>query len=159
MKPTNRPNLIFFLFVFFFFSSFSLTRKSDRLKVENGNTLTVIIKNIRNKDGRLQVDLYKNQEEFEVRASDDKRRAYVYKSSVSNGRIVHVYKNVPDGVYGLALFDDENKNGKIDYGWIMPKEGFGFGDYYHTKWSSPHFNDFKFSLKEDKTVVMVVRYL
>ena len=52
-----------------------------------------------------------------------------------------------------------HKNGKIDYGWIMPKEGFGFGDYYHTKWSSPHFNDFKFSLKEDKTVVMVVRYL
>ncbi len=159
MNFNCRTSLFFFFLLFFVFSSFKVLKKNDELKNESGNTLTVIIKNIRNKEGRLQVDLYKNQEEFEARSSDEKRRAYVYKSSVSNGRIIHVYKNVPDGVYGIALFDDENKNGKIDYGWIMPKEGFGFGDYYHTKWSSPNFNDFKFSLKEDKTLVIVVRYL
>ena len=82
-----------------------------------------------------------------------------YKKDAVNGSITYEYKNVTGDVYGVACFDDENNNGKIDYGWFLPSEGFGFGDYWHTKWSSPHFNDFKFTLKSDKTVTMKVKYL
>ena len=159
MKINRVPNTIYFLCAFFFFSSFNATKTNFALKSEKGNTITVMITNIRNKKGRLQLDLYKNQEEYEARMSDDKRRAYVYKSTVSNGIIKYTYTNVPDGVYGIALFDDENNNGEIDYGWLLPKEGFAFGDYYHMKLSTPRFNNFKFTLKENKTVTMIVRYL
>lgn len=120
-------------------------------------TIKVIIKNLRNKDGRIQLDLYKNAQEYENRKGE--YRAYVSKTDVKDGWVVYYFKNIPVGEYGLALFDDENSNGKIDYGWLMPKEGFGFGDYYHTKWSTPKFSDFKFQLTGDKTVTMKVRYL
>jgi len=159
MKTNYLLNSLYFICAFFIFTSFTATKTDISFEADKGNTLTVIIKNIRNKKGRLQLDLYKNQEEYEARKTDNKRRAYVYKSSVSNGQIKYIYTNVPDGIYGIALFDDENKNGEIDYGWFLPNEGFAFGDYYHTKWSTPHFNHFKFNLKENKTVTMVVRYL
>jgi uncharacterized protein (DUF2141 family) len=57
------------------------------------------------------------------------------------------------------VLDDENRNTIMYYGWIMPKEGFGFWDYFHRGWKTPHFDDFKFYLKSDKQVLIVVRYL
>lgn len=126
---------------------------------QKGYTITVVIKNLRNKKGRVQLDLYKNQTEYDARMSNKKRRAYVYKTDSKGGSVTYKYKNVPGGVYGLALLDDENKNGEMDYGWFLPSEGYGFGDYWHTKWTAPTFDDFKFTLKSNKTVIMKVKYL
>lgn len=47
----------------------------------------------------------------------------------------------------------------MDYGWVYPKEGFGFSNYYHTGWSKPTFYEFNFNLKADKSVGMKVRYM
>lgn len=136
-------------------------KKTDLLAIQNhtGYTLTVVIQNLRNKKGHVQLDLYKNQAEYEARMSDKKRRAYVYKTDAVNGKVTYMYRNVPGGVYGIALLDDENKNGEMDYGWFLPSEGYGFGDYWHTKWSAPTFDDFKFTLRSNKTVIMKVKYL
>ena len=164
MKPFIRPYLMLLSGCFFFLSSFSLPKETTSLPQQKTYTLTVVITGMRNNTGRLQLDLYKNQTEYSARMSSEERRAYVYKKNAKKGTsksysITHTYKSVPGGIYGIALFDDENSNGEIDYGWFLPKEGFGFGDYYHTKWSTPHFNDFKFTLNSNKTVTMIVRYL
>ncbi len=159
MKGIYQPHIGFTLIFFLIFSSFKVPEAISPVKSDSGNTITVIITNIRNKKGRIQLDLYKNQSEFEARKSDDKRRAYIDKSKISEGTTKYVYKNIPDGVYGLALLDDENNNNKIDYGWVLPKEGFGFGDYYHMKLSVPKFDNFKFYLKSDKTSTMIIRYM
>lgn len=63
------------------------------------------------------------------------------------------------GTYGVALLDDEDSDTKMDYGLVMPKEGFGFSDYYHTGWSSPKFDDFKFELNGNKSIKIQIRYL
>ena len=66
------------------------------------------------------------------------------------------------GEYGLSLLDDENNNTKMDYNFIgLPKEGFGFSNYYHTGFTKPHFNTFKFKhLKNNLAkVVIKVRYM
>ena len=145
----------------FLFAGVKCKKASELSSVQNHNgyTITVIIQNLRNHDGRVQLDLYKNQTEYEARKSDKLRRAYVYKKESVNGKVTYKYRNVPGGVYGLALLDDENKNGEMDYGWFLPSEGYGFGDYWHTKWTAPTFNDFKFNLKSNKTVIMKVKYL
>ena len=41
---------------------------------------------------------------------------------------------------------------------LVPKEGYGFSDYYHTSWSRPVFSDFKFQLSSNKSVTMKVKY-
>ncbi|MDX2359643.1 MAG: DUF2141 domain-containing protein [Crocinitomicaceae bacterium] len=159
MKRFVHPYSMLLLGGFFLLSSFKSPREIFPLPQTKSFTLTVVIENMRNNQGRLQLDLYKNQEEYAARESNEERRAYVYKKFAVNGSITYTYKRVPEGTYGIALFDDENSNGEIDYGWLLPKEGFGFGDYYHTKWSTPRFKDFKFYLSSNKTVTMVVRYL
>lgn len=146
---------------YFLFISVTYKKKSDfsLLEAENSYSLTVVINNVRNKDGRIQLDLYKNQSEFEARMSDKTRRVYLYKSKMVDNTLTHVYKNVAGDVYGVAILDDENKNGKMDYGWFLPSEGFGFGEYWHTKWSTPIFDNFKFTLRSDKTITVKAKYL
>jgi len=70
------------------------------------------------------------------------------------------YTDLKPGIYGIAILDDENRNEKMDYGLILPKEGFGFSDYYLTGMKRPKFESFDFVLKNEvKTVEIKLRYL
>ena len=120
-------------------------------------TITIKITNIRNSKGRIQLQIYRNQESFAKEVPW--KSTYISKKEMAGHTIVHKIAGFKPGIYGLALLDDENNNTKMDYGWVMPKEGFGFSDYYHTAWSKPKFNDFKFHLKANKSVTMRVRYM
>ena len=59
------------------------------------------------------------------------------------------------------LLDDENENGKIDKSLIrMPKEGFGFSNFFMEKMKKPTFDDFKVDLKShDNKVDIKVKYM
>lgn len=75
---------------------------------------------------------------------------------------MYIKFTLPPGTYGFTLIDDENHNGDIDYNWIgLPKEGFGFSDYYHNGMVKPHFDTFKFQLKagEEKKITPKIRYI
>jgi uncharacterized protein (DUF2141 family) len=62
------------------------------------------------------------------------------------------------GIYGLSLLDDENSNGKMEYNFLgIPKEGFGFSDYYHKGLKRPKFESFKFSIDKGQTKKLTVR--
>lgn len=126
-------------------------------KAVNTYSISVTIKNIRNKSGRIQLHIYKTQKGYSERKGW--KSVLLYKNKMQGSTLKYTFKGIPGGVYGLALLDDENNNTKMDYGWLLPKEGFGFADYYHTKWSTPHFNDFKFHLNADRSVMMKVRYM
>ena len=133
-------------------------RSSNAKNTDNSTySITVVIKNIRNKKGRIQLHLYRGQKGYTARKGW--KEALLSKKEMTDGRLVYKFTGIKQGLYGLAVLDDENKNTKMDYGWIMPKEGFGFGDYIHRGWDTPHFDDFKFYLKSDKKVLIVVRYL
>ncbi len=119
--------------------------------------VTVHIKNIRNSKGRIQLQVYRNQESF--KNETPWKSTTVSKKSMKNHQLTYHFKGLPKGIYGIALLDDENSNTKMDYGWLLPDEGFGFSDYYHTAWSKPQFDKFKFYLNKNKTVTMVIRYL
>lgn len=162
-KQSFKNNIfkLLLLITLLFFSSEMLNGKNYTKTNQTNSTcaLKISITNIRNKTGRIQLDLYKNQSEFEARYSDKERRIYLYKKDAVNGTLSYTYKSEPAGIYGVAILDDENLNGKMDYGWVLPSEGFGFGDYWHNKWRTPTFNDFKFSLQSNKTVIVKVKYM
>lgn len=135
-------------------SSVSLPARSS---APESFTVTVKITNIRNSHGKIQLQIYRDQNNF---AKENPWKVYyVSKKEMKGNTITYQIPNLPSGKYGLALLDDENNNTKMDYGLVMPKEGFGFSDYYHTSWSRPSFDDFDFSLHGDKTVRMVIRYV
>ncbi len=59
---------------------------------------------------------------------------------------------------GVSLLDDENSNLKLDFGLLFPKEGHAFSDYHHTAIRKPVYEDFRFHLTENKSVLMKMKY-
>ena len=120
--------------------------------------LTINITGIRNSSGSIRLGFYNTSEGF-----DKEKPLFVKvipKEGVVNGTLSIKYPGLKPGTYGLAILDDENNNDKMDYGLFLPKEGFGFSNYYHTGLSKPTFDKFKFILKnEDKTVEIKVKYM
>lgn len=85
-------------------------------------------------------------------------RITVPKSRMINGTLTVTYSGFMAGYMGIALHDDENSNMKLEFGWLFPEEGHAFSDYYHTALARPKYENFRFLLKGDKSVVMKMRY-
>jgi uncharacterized protein (DUF2141 family) len=122
-------------------------------------TVELIITGIRNEKGQILIGVFKDNESFQTEKSFlDKSFA---KTGISNGEM-RVNFTMEAGIYGISLLDDENDNGKMEYNFLgIPKEGFGFSDYYHTGLTKPKFDSFKFSIDKDQTrkIMIRIRYM
>ena len=60
------------------------------------------------------------------------------------------FKNLPRGTYAVGIHHDENRNGKIDKGFILPTEGVGFSNYKSIGLTNrPNFADASFEVAAD----------
>jgi uncharacterized protein (DUF2141 family) len=143
-----------FIFSLSLLSAFSAFMKPT---LEENSTIEVVVTDIRNSKGNLVMGFYKDSKSFSKRAPFMSK--VVGKTSMVNGA-VRFEISLPAGTYGIALLDDENKNGKADYGFILPIEGFGFSDFYHRGILAPAFTDFDFKLgNTDKTITVKLKYM
>lgn len=119
--------------------------------------LIVQIKGIRSAEGVIIVSLFANAQEF----ADESPRyeKVVPKTGMRAGQLMVVFQNIPPGSYGMAVLDDTNENGKMDYKILKPTEGYGFSDFYPRKLQKPTFEKFQFSLtEEDKAICVSLLY-
>ena len=129
---------------------------SNALTAQN---ITVNISGIRAEKGQLVIGVFKDSETYQ------KEKPFVneiFPKIKIQGEAMSMQFSLEPGVYGLCLLDDENNNGKMEYNFLgMPKEGFGFSDYYHKGITKPKFDSFKFTLNKDqnKTITIKVRYI
>jgi len=125
----------------------------------NAQDVEVTITGIRNTKGKMGLGVFRDNETFK------KEKAYrelqFEKKDVSSGEM-KVKFDLPPGTYGIALVDDENSDGEMEYNRLgIPKEGFGFSDYYHKGLKKPKFDSFKFTLDkgQKKGIKIRVRYI
>lgn len=120
--------------------------------------IEVTIKGIRSKKGKIQIGIFKNQESFESEMPF--KTVVVEKKGLLKGTVV-CKVNLPPGVYGFAVLDDENNNEEMDKSWLgIPTEGFGFSNYDHSGIFKPIFDDFKFRVKNGiNKVRMNLKYM
>lgn len=103
-------------------------------------TIPIIVKNIKNSKGRLSIGVFKDATSFEEEKPH--KIILVSKKDLVNGTLKSSIE-IEVGVYGLSILDDENSDYKMEYNMIgMPKEGFGFSNYYHTGFTKPNFKQF-----------------
>lgn len=105
----------------------------------------VMLSNIRNSKGSIRVGIFRDNETFQ-----DKNawKNVAYSKKTVKGGAMKITLDLPPGTYGISLLDDENNNKEMDYNMIhIPKEGFGFSDYYHKGLTMPDFEDFDFTVK------------
>lgn len=147
----------FFVFFLVLISSFSF--KNEKLSEEDLLSIPITVKNIRNLKGRLSIGVFKNASSF------DKEKPFkiilIAKKEIENGTLKSSI-DLPSGTYGLSILDDENSDYKMQYNLIgVPKEGFGFSNYYHSGFSKPNFNLFivKVNSQEKRTINFTLRYI
>ena len=123
-------------------------------KVEvNDHTVKIVIEGVRSEKGKIVIAVFKDQEGFKTRKPI--KRIVLNKSELEGNEIV---LTLDSGIYGISVLDDENNNNKMDYNFFgMPKEGFGFSNYYHKGLSKPHFDKFKFEINNRKVESIDIR--
>ena len=123
-----------------------------------GQSILVEITDVRNADGHLLLGLYTSDIDYQNRIAILKQT--VLKTKLKDGKVITIIEGLSPGVYGIALWDDEDWDRKMAYKYLFPKEGFAFSNYFHEGFTKPHFKDFRFVLgKEDKKVIMKCKYL
>lgn len=118
----------------------------------------VKITDIRSDKGKIVLNVFKDNASYD--AEQPYKKLVFDKKGLVNGTLSLNCKLEP-GIYGITLLDDENNNGKIDKNMIrMPKEGFGFSNFFMTKMKKPVFDDFKVDIKAPVSKINIkVKYM
>jgi uncharacterized protein (DUF2141 family) len=125
----------------------------------DAQTINVVIKDIRNTKGQLCLAIFADEAGFKSEKTCWNMKCL--KKDIVKGEF-HIQIPFRCGEWGFSVLDDENNNGKMEYNLIgMPREGFGFSNFYLTGLHRPVFKDFSFKIiqNETKTVIVRMKYL
>jgi uncharacterized protein (DUF2141 family) len=113
----------------------------------------VKITNIENVKGDIYIGWYEQTSTFKI----FNRAIHFQKISVLNQKQLNaVFKNIPFGEYAIAVFLDQNNNGKLDNNLFgIPKEKYGFSNNILPAIRSATFDEAKFHLENDKTTIEI----
>ncbi len=119
--------------------------------ISNANeqfVLKVSVDNLRDSKGVVQFVLY----DRDGTIPDEKYQKFYKKNveKISNHSSTTIFRGLPKGIYAINVLHDENKNGKIDKGVILPIEGIGFSNYNSINiLNKPNFKKASFKLDSD----------
>jgi len=125
---------------------------------EETYSLTITVKDLRNSKGVIQFAIYNKEGSI----PDEKYKKYYKKDSVviNDQTATITFNDLPKGRYAINILHDENKNGKVDKKFILPKEGIGFSNYESIGMSNrPKFSKASFEVNTNTTKVINVIYM
>jgi uncharacterized protein (DUF2141 family) len=121
-------------------------------------SLTIEFENIRNDEGFLIVTVYPS-EDIWLDDIDELEQVFP-KENIVDGNMSVTIDEMPSGIYGVAMMDDEDGDGEMRYNFIgMPREGYGFSRNYKVRLSKPDFDDCVLEFKNDTTIRIHVQYM
>ncbi len=127
------------------------------IEVKN-NHLTVKVSELRNSKGVVQFALYNTEDSF----PDEHYKKYYRKltAKIANGTSTVTFENLPVGRYAVNVLHDEDGDGKIHKGIILPKEGIGFSNFQSLKITNrPTFDKAAFNFSHNSEMEVKIIYL
>lgn len=132
------------IFIFILFSQLL------NAQVTSEHDIIVKIKNIDNNEGKVYVALYNTESSF----LDKGFKAAMIK--IENNSCEVTFKNLPEGVYAISMFHDENDNKKLDSNFLgIPKEDYGCSNNAKGFMGPPKWEDAKFTLKNESVTQII----
>ncbi|WP_316751605.1 DUF2141 domain-containing protein [Pedobacter gandavensis] len=117
--------------------------------------LKITVTNIHELKGKIQVSLYNSKDSFIKKGKE-------YKSmvrDVKSGTETFTFLDLPKGDYAVALYHDENNDGKCNTNMLgIPKEGYAFSRNFIPKLSAPKFEDTMFKQDHANNIVIKMHY-
>lgn len=143
-KTSTRPLLVIyifschsFLFAQLFFLQPGLAQSSDRA------ALTLTITGLRSEKGQVKVAVFNSPEKWL-----GEEPVYSATVAVNAKTVTWKLNEIAHGEYGIAVFHDENKNGKMDKNFVgIPLEPYGFSNNVRVTFGPPKWERAKFVVK------------
>ncbi|TXD48811.1 DUF2141 domain-containing protein [Polaribacter sp. IC073] len=118
---------------------------------EGAFNLTVNIAGLNSDKGTLMVAIYNKEESFL------KKQFKGNVVAINNQKSIAVFKDLPKGEYAVSFVHDENDNKKMDTNLFgIPKEDYGCSNNARGFMGPPKYNDAKFQLTGNKTIVIKI---
>jgi uncharacterized protein (DUF2141 family) len=137
-------NFFLFLFVFFTINIFA----------QNKHSLTLNISGYSNVNGNVFIAVYNSKESY----MNSSKAFYLRIIKPEKNKTLYTFNAVPEGIYAVAVFYDENKNGKLDHNFFgVPKELYGFSNNARGWFSSPKFDKAKFNHQSDEAISIIIK--
>jgi uncharacterized protein (DUF2141 family) len=105
--------------------------------------LTIHVTSLRSNSGQVGCTIYNSAKGFPTDSSAALQRQWC---SIANAGSTCAFDPIPAGIYAVACFHDENKNGKLDTGLFgIPTEGTVVSNHAKGFMGPPSFDKAKFS--------------
>lgn len=115
--------------------------------------LRVKVSELHSNDGNVHFALYATPESF---PNNEGRYAGTHVPARSFGALA-VFTGLEAGRYAVAVYHDENGNGKFDQGFLgIPLEGYGFSNGAMAIFRAPRFNEAAVELDGEVTEITIL---
>ena len=124
-----------------------LTLLLTGLFMHGQSTIEVSMSGFDSNDGTAMIALYNSEENFL------EKRFMGEISKIENNKAMVTFSDVPEGVYAISIFHDEDDNGKLNM--IMgfyPSEATGTSNNAPAKFGPPKWEDAKFEVKNGQHI-------
>ena len=82
------------------------------------------------------------------------------KTKVIDNSATITFINLPKGTYAINILHDENEDGIVDKGLMLPVEGLGFSNYDALNlFNRPSYKKAQFELESDTTMSIPIIYM
>lgn len=120
-----------------------------------GHTITVRVSTFHSVKGSLRCRLYSRGDGFPGKPPFDAERSVAVNAKTMNCS----FSGIAPGTYAVALFHDENDDGKLDTNFVgIPREGVGVSNNKLRSFGPPSWDDAKFTLKGDVVLDVALHY-
>ena len=119
---------------------------------QKGVEISINIKGISNKNGKMMIALYNSESTFL------KKPFKVCMGLIKNDESKIVFNNIKPGVYAISCYHDENSNQKLDFNSMgIPKEPTAASNNAKGFFGPPKFKDAKFEIS-DKNKNLIINF-
>ncbi|MFK7782477.1 DUF2141 domain-containing protein [Psychroserpens sp.] len=129
---------------------FLLIYSTATAQEDKGQNVSIHIENLNSDKGHIYVSLYNTEDSFLGKG---------YKSSIvkiKNKSCSVTFEDVPNGIYAVSFFHDENENKKMDTNFLgIPKEDYGCSNNATGFMGPPKWEDAKFEI-HNKSITQTI---
>jgi len=107
---------------------------------ETSGTLNIAVEGFPNSEGSAMVAVFGSKKAYDEGSSTVKARV-----KVDDQKALAIFIDLKYGIYAVAVFHDENANGKLDKNFLgIPKESYGHSNNVRGSFGPPSFDKAKF---------------
>ena len=116
------------------------------------NSIEVEIINFDSNKGAAFIGLYNTEDSF---LENEYRGKEV---EIKDKKAIFTFKDIPDGIYAVSVFHDEDDNGEITTNFLgIPKESYGASNNAKGTFGPPEWENAKFEVRNGEIVKLKIR--